>query len=113
MSALLKKLHVHFDDDVLSGSTTKKIIDDELAANRNDIVAPMLNYSREQLLEFGQSKASKEPPKMFKLSGADDKRLEKIRHVLKNNDIWKSWSEYNSIFQGFTTILLCDGFGVF
>ncbi|XP_055313371.1 uncharacterized protein LOC129574863 isoform X2 [Sitodiplosis mosellana] len=94
MSALLKNLHVHFDDDVLSESATKSIMDDELAGERNGVILPtppmMLNYSREKLLEFGLSKASKEPPKMFDLSGADDKRMEKIRYVLKNNDIWKS-----------------------
>lgn len=58
----------------------------------------MLNYTREKLLEFGESKASKEPPKMFDLSGADDKRLEKIRHVLKNSDIWKFCRKYKFDF---------------
>lgn len=98
MSALLKNLHVHFDDDVLSESATKSITGNEVADNRNGAPSSvMLNYSREKLLEFGQSKASKEPPKMFDLSGADDKRMEKIRHVLKNSDVWKSLSKYSWI----------------
>lgn len=86
MSASTKNLHVHFDDDYL--------------ASRNGLVAETLNYSREQLLEFGQSEAAKELPKMFDLSGADDKRIEKIRHVLKNSDIWKSlnYSKYSFFF---------------
>ncbi|XP_031640698.1 uncharacterized protein LOC116352330 [Contarinia nasturtii] len=90
MSALMKNLHVHFDDEVLSESAAKKRLDDELKASQKAMVGITLNYSREKLLEFGQSKASKEPPKMFDLSGADDKRMEKIRHVLKNSDILKS-----------------------
>lgn len=91
MSALLKNLHVHFDDEVLSESATEQIMDDELAT-RKPTVTSILNYSRDQLMEYGRSKAAKEPPKMFDLSGADDKRKEKIRHILKNSDIWKSWN---------------------
>lgn len=100
MSALLKNLHVHFDDEVLSESATKSITDNELTDNGkgDDRCMPspvMLNYSREKLLEFGQSTASKKPPKMFDLSGADDKRMEKIRYVLKNSDVWKSLSKFS------------------
>lgn len=97
MSALLKNLHVHFDDEVLSESATKQIMDDELAT-RKPTVTSILNYSRDQLMEYGRSKAAKEPPKMFDLSGADDKRKEKIRHILKNSDIWKSWNTSKYIF---------------
>lgn len=43
----------------------------------------IINYTRTQLLVFGQSKASKELPKVFDLSGADEKRKEKLRNVLK------------------------------
>lgn len=95
---MLKNLHVHFDDDVLSESAAKKRLDDELKASQKSKVGITLNYSREKLLEFGQSKASKEPPKMFDLSGADDKRMEKIRHVLKNSDLMRSWSKYSFNF---------------
>lgn len=98
MSALMKNLHVHFDDEVLSDSATKKILDDEMAgrkitADTADATTKTtsLNYSRWELLELRQSKASMEPPsKMFDLSSADDKRKEKIRNVLKNTDILKS-----------------------
>lgn len=106
MSALLKKLHVHFDDDVLSEPVTKQNLDDDSDARKST----MLNYSRDQLLEFGQSKASKEPPKMFDLSGADDKRLEKIRNVLKNSDIWKSWIQ--SKYKFHWTIFFAEHFGL-
>lgn len=88
-SALLKNLHVHFDDEVLSESQTKQIMDDELATSEQSVTS-ILNYTRDQLLEYGKSEAAKEPPKMFGLSGADDKRKEKIRHIMKNSDIWKS-----------------------
>lgn len=93
MSSLLKKLHVHFEDDVQSGPDTKSTIYDEMAARKCET----LNYSRDQLLAFGQNEASKMPPKMFDLSGADDKRMEKIRHVLKNSDICNS--RYQSKYQ--------------
>lgn len=55
-----------------------------------------LNYTRLELIEFGQSKAANEPPKLFDLIDADEKRKEKIRLVLKSDDIWKSLnlSEY-------------------
>lgn len=113
MSALLKNLHVHFDDDVLSDSATKTTLDDELAGRETISAADTanaalttttpptttLNYTRWELLELRQSKASKEPPKMFDLSGADDKRKEKIRNVLKNTDILKSMmSKYSLQF---------------
>lgn len=49
-----------------------------------------LNYTRLELIEFGQSKAANEPPKLFDLIDADEKRKEKIRLVLKSDDIWKS-----------------------
>lgn len=58
-----------------------------------------LNYTRLELIEFGQCKAANEPPKLFDLIDADEKRKEKIRLVLKSDDIWKSLnlSEYFGI----------------
>lgn len=111
MSALLKNLHVHFEDDVLSDSATKKILDDEMAGRKSissvdsadstvstttttttttTKSTTILNYSRWQLLELRASQASKEPPRMLNLSGADNKRKEKLRNVLKNPDLLKS-----------------------
>lgn len=106
MSALLKNLRVHFEDNVLSETVEKKRLDDELVSKK-DNVAPILNYSREKLLEFGQSKASKESPKMFDFSGADDKRMEKIRHVLKNCEWSKSLSKYRIVYVRFVLNYIC------
>lgn len=47
----------------------------------------IINYTRTQLLEFGQSKASNVLPKVFDFSGADEKRKEKLRNVLKNSNV--------------------------
>lgn len=79
----------------MSGSSTKMSLDDDLSTRKG--IASTFNYSRDKLLEFGQCKAAKEPPKMFDFSGADDKRIEKIRHVLKGFDNWGSvQSKYNT-----------------
>lgn len=85
----MKNLHVHFDFDTVGNKKP-----DEELTTRKDSNAVMINYSRDELLILGQSKESKEPPKMVDLiSDADEKRKEKVRHILKNGKIWKSWAE--------------------
>lgn len=66
--------------------------------NRATETAPkIINYTRTQLLELGRNKASNELPKVFDFSGADEKRKEKLRNVLKNGHISQSFhpSKYN------------------
>lgn len=69
----------------------KEMLEDSKCAS---VTAPkIINYTRKQLLEYGQSQASNEPPKLFDFSGADEKRKEKLRNVLKNFDYFETYEK--------------------
>lgn len=96
MSALAKKLHVHFDDDVSVSSALKIKSNDEIADRKKD--ASILNYTRDELFELAKNKLSLEPPTFpDDIKDADEKRKQKIKSVFKNADILKSLyeSKYN------------------
>lgn len=101
MSALAKKLHVHFDDDVSNSSTSKLKSMEEIFDREKS--ASTLNYTRDELLELAKNKLSKEPPKFPHDMDADEKRKQKIKCVLKNADVLKN--SYESKYNHFIKIL--------
>lgn len=67
--------------------------------------APKINYTRTQLLVFGQCRASKEQPKsLFDLSGADEKRKEKLRNILKYTNFSQTFYRSKSPQSNFQAI---------
>lgn len=97
MSALAKKLHVHFDDDVSVSSTSKIKSNDEIADRKKD--ASILNYTRDELFELAKNKLSLEPPTFSDdIKDADEKRKQKIKSVFKNADVLRSLYESKYIW---------------
>lgn len=80
----------------MANFTQKEINVDSKRAS--ETAPKIINYTRKQLMEFGQSKASNELPKVFNFSGADEKRKEKLRNVFKTSS-YSSHSSYSETFE--------------
>lgn len=97
MSALAKKLHVHFDDDVSVSSMSKIKSNEQIADRKKD--ASILNYTRDELFELAKNKLSLVPPTFpDDIKDADEKRKQKIKSVFKNADVLKSLYESKYIW---------------
>lgn len=62
----------------------------EILERASEAAPKIINYTRKQLFEYGQSKASNEVPKVFV---SDEKRKEKLRDVFKNPYILETFEQ--------------------